>query len=192
MPPANGNGGRQSVLRFERVTVKFDDEPALVDVSFDALKGDTRVILGAAGSGKTVLLKTSLGLVKPDSGSVYVFGQDVARMDEEQLHDVRAKMGMLFQESALFDSLSIEENVGYPLENQKAIQVPPEEVRSRVEEALRFVELEETLEKAPSELSGGMRRGLLSLVRWSRNHLSCSMTRRRQVWTLSRLTRSWC
>jgi phospholipid/cholesterol/gamma-HCH transport system ATP-binding protein len=147
-----------SVVRFERVTVAFDDVTALRELSFDAKEGETRVILGAAGSGKTVLLKTALGLQKADRGVVRVFGQDVSQMSEKELFEMRSRIGMLFQESALFDSLTIEENVAYPLENQPAIACPPEEVHPRVEEALRFVELEGTLEKFPSELSGGMRR----------------------------------
>src|SRR5436305_5584325 len=149
---------RQSVLRFEHVSVAFDEATALDDVSFEAREGDTRVILGAAGSGKTVLLKTALGLQKPTRGKVFVFEQDIGKLNEKQLFDVRSKMGMLFQESALFDSLDIEENVAYPLINQPSIKINDSEVRPRVEEALRFVELEHTLEKFPSELSGGMRR----------------------------------
>ncbi len=146
------------VLRFENVTVKFDDVTALSDLSFDAFEGDSRVIFGAAGSGKTVLLKTALGLVKPNAGKVYAFGQDISTMPEERLFEIRSKIGMLFQESALFDSMTIEENVAYPLENQKSIQCPPQEVHTKVVEALEFVELGGTLEKFPSELSGGMRR----------------------------------
>ena len=116
------------------------------------------MILGAAGSGKTVLLKTALGLLRPDSGKVYVFGQDITACASGSLFEIRSKIGMLFQESALFDSLTIEENVAYPLLNQKSIHCPPEQVQPRVEEALEFVELGGTLEKFPSELSGGMRR----------------------------------
>jgi len=144
---------RQPVLRFEHVTVAFDNLVALDDVSFDAHEGETRVILGAAGSGKTVLLKTALGLQKPTSGNVYVFGQDIGKLNEKQLFDIRSKMGMLFQESALFDSLDIEENVAYPLINQSCIKIKDSEIRPRVEEALRFVELEHTLDKFPSELA---------------------------------------
>ncbi|MFY9727730.1 MAG: ATP-binding cassette domain-containing protein [Bryobacteraceae bacterium] len=147
-----------SVLRFEDVTVSFDGEAVLSDVSFEAFEGESRVILGAAGSGKTVLLKTALGLIRPDSGRVLVFEQDLSRMRETQLFDIRSRMGMLFQESALFDSLNIEENVAYPLLNQKSIRCPKSEVHERVERALDFVELGGTLEKFPSELSGGMRR----------------------------------
>jgi phospholipid/cholesterol/gamma-HCH transport system ATP-binding protein len=149
---------RPSILRFEHVTVSFDGEVALADVSFEAFERDSRVILGAAGSGKTVLLKTALGLTKPDSGKVYAFGKDLTTMSEGELFQIRGKMGMLFQESALFDSLTIEENVAYPLENQTSIQCPPEQVLPRVTQALEFVELGGTLAKFPSELSGGMRR----------------------------------
>ena len=146
------------VLRFDRVSVSFDAVPALADVSFQAYEGESRVIMGATGSGKTVLLKTALGLQRPDSGTVYVFGKDISRMRERELFEIRSKIGMLFQESALFDSLNIEENVSYPLLNQLSIHCPPGDVLPRVEEALKFVELEGTLEKFPSELSGGMRR----------------------------------
>jgi phospholipid/cholesterol/gamma-HCH transport system ATP-binding protein len=146
------------ILRFENVSVAFDGSPALIDVSFEAFPGDSRVILGAAGSGKTVLLKTALGLVRPDSGRVFVFEHEISAMRERALVEIRSHIGMLFQEGALFDSLTIEENVAYPLENQKAIHCPPDQVGPRVVEALEFVELGGTLEKFPSELSGGMRR----------------------------------
>jgi phospholipid/cholesterol/gamma-HCH transport system ATP-binding protein len=131
---------------------------ALHDMTFEAREGESRVILGAAGSGKTVLLKTALGLVRPDSGKVFVFGRDISGMREQELFGIRSRIGMLFQESALFDSMSIEDNVAYPLLNQKAIQCPPDQVRGRVKQALDFVELGRTLAKFPSELSGGMRR----------------------------------
>jgi phospholipid/cholesterol/gamma-HCH transport system ATP-binding protein len=145
-------------LKFENVTVAFDEKKALNDVSFEVPAGGTRILFGAAGSGKTVLLKTALGLVKPATGRVYVFGQDISNMQEEQLFDVRRKIGMLFQESALFDSMTIEDNVAYPLLNQRSIRVSPDEAEKRVKDALRFVELEGTQDKFPSELSGGMRR----------------------------------
>ena len=128
------------------------------DVSFRLLEGETCVILGSAGSGKTVLLKTSLCLLRPSRGSVSVFDEDITRMKEEELFTVRSRIGMLFQEGGLFDSLTIEENVSYPLLNQRNRRPLPGDTRARAEEALRFVELEHTLEKFPSELSGGMRR----------------------------------
>jgi phospholipid/cholesterol/gamma-HCH transport system ATP-binding protein len=158
-PPAPPPAEQQPVLRFEHVTVTFDDGvKGIDDLSFAASEGETRAILGAAGSGKTVLLKAALGLLRPSRGSVYVFGEDLSRLSEKQLFGVRSKVGMLFQESALFDSLDIEENVAYPLLNQPSIHVPQKDIRPRVEEILRFVELERTLERFPSELSGGMRR----------------------------------
>jgi len=149
----------EEVLRFENVTVRFEDEvTALNDVSFAVTAGESRILLGAAGSGKTVLLKASIGLVRPSEGRVYLFGTDITDLPEDDLIDLRAKVGVLFQEGGLFDSLTVEENVAYPLLNQRRVRYPPEEVRRRVIEALRFVELEETLDKYPAELSGGMRR----------------------------------
>jgi phospholipid/cholesterol/gamma-HCH transport system ATP-binding protein len=148
----------QSVLRFEHVNVLFNETKALDDVSFEVSSGETRVILGAAGSGKTVLLKTALGLIKPDSGAVRVFGQDLGGMTEPELFHIRSRIGVLFQEGGLFDSLTVEENVSYPLENLAEFQLPPDQVHERAAEALRFVELEQTLDKFPSALSGGMRR----------------------------------
>ncbi len=145
-------------LRFEDVSVGFDENLALKNVSFELGPGETGIILGVAGSGKTVLLKTAMGLVKPRSGKVLLFGQDIASLSEQQLFDVRSKMGMLFQESALFDSLNIEQNVAYPLLNQTAAKCDPKDVRPKVKEALEFVELGKTLKNFPSELSGGMRR----------------------------------
>lgn len=155
MTPSESN---RPVLRFENVSVSFDGVPAVQDLTFEAFEGESRVILGAAGSGKTVLLKTALGLVRPDSGRVLVFGQDISVMEEHDLFDIRSRIGMLFQESALFDSMTIEDNVAYPLLNQKSIHCDSQEVHKRVSEALDFVELGRTLAKFPSELSGGMRR----------------------------------
>ncbi len=148
----------QSVLRFEHVTVRFEETPALDDISFEVFEGETRIIFGAAGSGKTVLLKAAIGLVCPEQGRVHLFGNDITEMDEQKQFHIRSKVGVLFQEGGLFDSLTIEENVGYPLENLESLRVSPAEIHQRAEEALRFVELEHTLDKFPSELSGGMRR----------------------------------
>lgn len=148
----------QSVLRFEHVTLSFEGVPALNDISLDVRKGESRIILGSAGSGKTVLLKTAAGLLKPDSGSVFLFDRDIAGAKEGELFEIRSRVGILFQESALFDSLTIEENVAYPLRNQKTIKLPMPEVEKRVQQALHFVELDQTLRRFPSELSGGMRR----------------------------------
>ncbi|MCC6587496.1 MAG: ATP-binding cassette domain-containing protein [Bryobacterales bacterium] len=147
-----------SVLRFENVTVRFGDNAVLKNLNLTLEEADTVVILGSAGSGKTVLLKTALGLIRPDEGSVYLFGTRTDGMREEDMVELRSRLGILFQEGGLFDSLTIEENVAYPLLNQKSLACPPEDVLPRVTEALRFVELAHTLEKVPSELSGGMRR----------------------------------
>ena len=155
---AKQDPSRTPVLRFENVTVSFDGDVALSDISFSAYEGESRVILGAAGSGKTVLLKTAMGLAQPESGKVYAFGRDITVMSEKELFAIRSKIGMLFQESALFDSLTIAENVAYPLLNQPAVQCPKAEVLPRVKQTLEFVELGKTLNKFPAELSGGMRR----------------------------------
>jgi len=153
----SGNGSAP-ILRFDHVTVSYDGADVLSDISFEAFEGESRVILGAAGSGKTVLLKTALALIKPDRGKVFAFGHDLTEASERELFEIRSKIGMLFQEGALFDSLTIEENVAYPLLNQPSIHLPREKVVPKVTEALKFVELGGTLEKYPSELSGGMRR----------------------------------
>lgn len=150
---------RTSVLRFENVSVRFEDVLALDNVSFELLSGQTRVIYGAAGTGKSVILKAALGLVPLASGRVLLFGEDITNLDERALFTRRIQVGMLFQESALFDSLKVRDNVAYPLENQHRKQrLTPDAIERRVREALRFVELEHTLDKFPSELSGGMRR----------------------------------
>jgi phospholipid/cholesterol/gamma-HCH transport system ATP-binding protein len=150
---------QQPVVRFDDVNLSFGETHALVHLSFTMRAGETRVVLGAAGSGKTMLLKTAVGLVAPDAGHISLFGEEVTGRKESQLYDVRSKVGILFQEGGLFDSLTIAENVAYPLLNQHAGQAPPpEEVDQRVRESLSFVELEHTLDKFPSELSGGMRR----------------------------------
>ncbi len=150
-----------SVLRFENVSVSFGGVKALEGVSFEMDAGAVRIVYGAAGSGKTTLLKVALGLVCPDSGNVFVFGENVTHLSENDWFKIRAKMGILFQEGGLFDSMTIAENVAYPLLNQQVSAGRASEngqVGERVREALRFVELESTLEKFPSELSGGMRR----------------------------------
>jgi len=151
------------VVGFDDVNLAFGSTPALVHLSFSMRAGETRVVLGAAGSGKTMLLKTAVGLVAPDSGHISLFGEEVTGRKESQLYGLRSKVGILFQEGGLFDSLTIAENVAYPLLNQYAVHkndkaLPPEEVDRRVRESLSFVELEHTLDKFPSELSGGMRR----------------------------------
>lgn len=149
---------QESILRFEHVSVRFDEEIALNDVSFNVRRGETRIILGAAGSGKSVLLKAAIGLVPVASGQVFLFDQPCTNLPEGEMYGIRSRVGMAFQESALFDSMTIAQNVAYPLVNQPSIRRKPEEARTRVKEALEFVELGGTLQKYPSELSGGMRR----------------------------------
>jgi phospholipid/cholesterol/gamma-HCH transport system ATP-binding protein len=146
------------LLRFEKVSMRFDEIVALNSVSFQLHAGDSRVVLGAAGSGKTTLLKAAIGLIRPDSGKIYLFGQEITGLKESQLFHIRAGVGVLFQEGGLFDSVTVEENVAYPLLNRTQNPETLEEAEPRVKEALRFVELEQTLEQYPSELSGGMRR----------------------------------
>ena len=144
------------VIEFENVSIAFEDKVVLDGISFRLDKGETKAIFGIAGSGKSTILKLALGLLKPDSGHIYVLGEDVTEMREEQLFDLRRKIGMVFQESALFDSLTVRENVAYRLLEEG--NVSEDEIEKPVREALSFVELEDTVDKFPSELSGGMRR----------------------------------
>src|SRR5215470_11086060 len=140
---------------FENVFLGFEDLMVLDGVSFELKRGETKVMLGIAGSGKSTILKLCLGLVKPDSGHIYVLGHDITTMSEEELFDLRSQVGIVFQESALFDSLTVRENVAFRLMEEK---LPEQEVEARVREVLRFVELEDAIDKLPAELSGGMRR----------------------------------
>ena len=150
--------GNECLLRFEKVHLSFDEIVALDSISFELHAGDTCVVLGAAGSGKTTLLKAAIGLIRPDAGKIYLFGEEITGLKEAQLFHIRSKVGVLFQEGGLFDSVTVEENVAYPLLNRSGQVEPLAEVEAKVKEALRFVELEQTLEQYPSELSGGMRR----------------------------------
>lgn len=143
------------VVAFEKVSIAFDLKPVLEKISFTVAPGETRIILGPAGGGKSVLMKLTNGLLRPDSGTIQIFGEEITTMSENDLFKLRARIGMVFQESALFDSLSVEDNVAYRLHEE---HVPEQEAHTRVVEALKFVELEQAIEKFPSELSGGMRR----------------------------------
>lgn len=147
-----------SLLCFDRVTVRFDEVMAVDQLSFEMKPGETRVILGAAGSGKSTVIKAAIGLVRVDSGKVYLFGKDITGLNERELFELRSRVGILFQEGGLFDSITVAENVGYPLVNRRHDKPAPEEVDKKVQEALKFVELDQTLDKFPGELSGGMRR----------------------------------
>jgi phospholipid/cholesterol/gamma-HCH transport system ATP-binding protein len=144
------------VVVIDRVSLAFDDKVVLKDVSFELLPGHTKLILGASGSGKSTILKLILGLLRPDNGVIWVNGERVDQMSELELMRVRDDLGMVFQEGALFDSLTVRENVGYKLYEETA--QPLEEVDRRVEEVLGFVGLSEHIDKMPSELSGGQRR----------------------------------
>ena len=138
------------------VTVSFDGPPVLKDISFTVAPGETRILLGPAGVGKSVLLKAINRLVRPEKGRVLLFGEDITSMPEERLFSLRARTGMVFQEGALFDSLTVRDNVGYQLLQDSSI--PDSEIDQRVREALSFVGLAETFSLFPDSLSGGMRR----------------------------------
>jgi phospholipid/cholesterol/gamma-HCH transport system ATP-binding protein len=144
------------VIVFDHVSLAFDDTVVLRDVSFTLRKGHTKIILGASGAGKSISLKLILGLLKPDGGEVWVNGERVDLLTEEELMKVRADLGMVFQEGALFDSLTVAENVGYKLYEET--DQPLDAVRRRVEQVLGFVRLDEFIDRRPSELSGGQRR----------------------------------
>jgi phospholipid/cholesterol/gamma-HCH transport system ATP-binding protein len=141
---------------FENVQFAFDDHVVLKDVSFTVPKGSMAILLGASGAGKSIVLKLILGLFRPDSGAIYVNGERIDRLPERELLGIRTDIGMSFQEIALFDSLTVAENVGYRLYEET--ELPLDEVRGRVSEVLGFVGLEEYIDRMPSELSGGQRR----------------------------------
>jgi phospholipid/cholesterol/gamma-HCH transport system ATP-binding protein len=145
----------EPLLRFDDVSIAFD-QPVLEGISFSLARGETKVLLGEAGTGKTLILKLALGLIKPDSGQIDVLGHEVSSMREQELFGLRRQIGMVFQESALFDSLTVEENVAYRLIEETGDIT--DEIHARVLEALEFVELGHTFNLFPSELSGGMRR----------------------------------
>jgi phospholipid/cholesterol/gamma-HCH transport system ATP-binding protein len=147
---------RHKAIIFQDVSLRFDEKAVLEHVSFELLRGENKILLGEAGVGKSTILKLVLGLVRPDEGNIFVLGHEVSAMPENDLFDLRRKIGMVFQESALFDSLTVHDNVAYRLLEESA--GAEEEIEDRVREALRFVELEHTLDLFPGELSGGMRR----------------------------------
>jgi phospholipid/cholesterol/gamma-HCH transport system ATP-binding protein len=146
----------EPVLEMKDV-VKFytGNTPVLNGVSFRIFRGETKIIIGASGSGKSTILKLMMGLEKPDEGQILIDGQDITHMGESELVNVRQKIGMVFQESALFDSLTVRENVAYRLYE---MGVEDDEIDRRVRESLGFVGLEDAIDKMPSELSGGMKR----------------------------------
>src|SRR5258706_9949169 len=144
------------VIVFDHVSLAFDDSVVLRDVSFTLRRGHTKIILGASGAGKSIALKLILGLLKPDGGEIWVNGLQVDQLTEEEMMKVRADLGMVFQENALFDSLTVAENVGYRLYEETDISL--DAVRARVEEVLAFLGLGELIDRMPSTLSGGQRR----------------------------------
>jgi phospholipid/cholesterol/gamma-HCH transport system ATP-binding protein len=144
------------MIEFSNVTKSFNDEVVLKDVSFTITRGETKVILGVSGSGKSTILKLILGLIRPDSGQIIVNDRDITHMNERELVQVRRDIGMVFQEGALFDSLSVRENVGYRLYEEGTES--EEEIEKAVQRLLGFVGLEDAIDKMPAELSGGMKR----------------------------------
>jgi phospholipid/cholesterol/gamma-HCH transport system ATP-binding protein len=154
--PVTTKDNSAPAIVFEDVAMAFAENDVLRGVSFHLNRGETKALFGVAGSGKSLILKLVLGLVRPDSGRILALGEDVTQMREEDLFKLRDKIGMVFQESALFDSLSVKENVAYRLTEEHGIY--DEAIDRRVREVLRFVELEHTLDLDPAELSGGMRR----------------------------------
>ncbi len=144
------------IIVFDQVDLAFDEKVILRQVSFTLQTGHTKIFVGASGAGKSTILRLALGLLRPDRGRIFVNGEQIDRMREDDLMQVRADLGMVFQEGALFDSLSVRENVGYKLSEE--MHWPREKVDERVTEVLGFVGLAELIDRMPSELSGGQRR----------------------------------
>jgi len=142
-------------IEFRGVSLAFDDQVVLDGVNFVVRRGETKIVLGGSGTGKSTIINLILGLIKPDTGRIFIDGEDVTDYDEVEMMQVRKKLGMIFQEGALFDSLSVYENVAYRLHEEG---VDEEEVEHEVRQMLRFVNLEDAIDKMPAELSGGMRR----------------------------------
>lgn len=145
----------EPLIAFKDVRIGFDEGDVLRGVSFEVWPGETKILLGESGSGKTLIMKLAAGLLQPDSGRIWVMGQDLGKLSEDDLLDFRRNLGFVFQEGALFDSLTVAENLAFRLREE---DVAEEEIDERTREALRFVELESAFEKYPAELSGGMRR----------------------------------
>jgi phospholipid/cholesterol/gamma-HCH transport system ATP-binding protein len=145
----------EPLIAFKDVRIGFGEHEVLRGVSFDVWPGDTKIFLGESGSGKTLILKMAIGLLRPDAGRIWVMGHEIGQMREKDLFDFRRNVGFVFQEGALFDSMTVSENVAFRLREEN---VPDPEAETRVREALHFVEMESAIEKFPAELSGGMRR----------------------------------
>ena len=177
-----------SAVVFDTVSFAFDDHVVLRDVSFSVPKGSMKILLGASGAGKSVVLKLILGLLRPDSGEIVVNSRHIEKMTERDLMGVRADIGMMFQDNALFDSMTVAENVGYRLYEET--DMPLDQVRRRVQEVLGFVGLEEYIDSIPSELSGGSVAVSRSPGRWPQSRAFCYSTIRRPGSIRSRLPRS--
>jgi len=154
-PAASAVSPSGYAIEFDNVSIAFDEKVVLDGISFQLPHGETKALFGVAGSGKSTLLKLAIGLLRPDSGRILVLGEEVTSMSEQELFELRRRVGIVFQESALFDSLKVYENVAFRLMEEG---ISAEEIERRVREVLRFVELEKTYDMFPSELSGGMRR----------------------------------
>lgn len=144
-----------NAIVFDNVSLAFEENVVLDGVSFQLPLGETKALFGVAGSGKSTILKLTLGLLQPDGGRIFLLSEEVTKMSEQELFDLRRRVGIVFQESALFDSLKVRDNVAFRLMEEG---ISEQEIDKRVREALRFVELEHTMDMFPSELSGGMRR----------------------------------
>ena len=153
--PLGPSTDSDTVVEFQHVSIGFDGTSVLNNISFRANTGEMLVLLGAAGTGKSILLKLANGLIRPDYGHIRIFGQDIDKLPQRELFAFRSNIGMVFQESALFDSLSVRDNVSFRLKEQHDDQA---DIERRVVEVLQFVELEHVIDKFPAELSGGMRR----------------------------------
>lgn len=154
-PVASVAAPSEYAIEFDNVSIAFDENVVLNGISFRLAHGETKAVFGVAGSGKSTMLKLAMGLMRPDSGRIFVLGEEVSSMSEQELFELRRRVGIVFQESALFDSLRVYENVAFRLMEEGT---PADEIERRVREVLRFVELERTYDMFPSELSGGMRR----------------------------------
>ncbi len=154
-PAASAVSPSGYAIEFDNVSIAFDEKVVLDSISFQLPHGETKALFGVAGSGKSTLLKLAIGLMRPDSGRIFVLGEEVTSMSEQELFELRRRVGIVFQESALFDSLKVYENVAFRLMEEG---ISAAEIERRVREVLRFVELERTYDMFPSELSGGMRR----------------------------------
>lgn len=152
----------QPYIEFVHVDKAFEDQPVLVDVSFEVRRGEMVVVLGKSGVGKSVTLKHILGFLQPDAGRVFVAGREVSRMSEEALTDIRRRVTMVFQSGALFDSLTVGENVAYPLREraERGLHLEEDQIQARVDELLELVELEAVRELMPADLSTGMKRAV--------------------------------